>query len=110
MRILRFIVDGQIIKPDPKCDFNNLVPGTKDYLRAEFTFSSDWNGFSKTAKFYSMLGREYAACELKDGRGCTIPAPALEKKAFRIQISGTKLKTELITNRISVCQTGGDKV
>ena len=39
MRTLKFIVEGQIIKQDPNCDFSNLVPGTEGYLRAEFSFS-----------------------------------------------------------------------
>ena len=39
MRTLKFIVEGQIIKQDPSCDFTNLVPGTEGYLRAEFSFS-----------------------------------------------------------------------
>lgn len=28
MRTLSFIVDKQIIRKDPECDFSNLVPGT----------------------------------------------------------------------------------
>lgn len=29
MRILRFIANGQILEPDPECDFTGLVSGTK---------------------------------------------------------------------------------
>lgn len=28
MRTLSFIVDRQIIKKNPECDFDNIVPGT----------------------------------------------------------------------------------
>lgn len=35
MRILKFIVDKQIIRRDPNCDFSNLVSGTKGYLKAD---------------------------------------------------------------------------
>lgn len=28
MRTLSFIIDGQIIRKNPECDFNNLIPGT----------------------------------------------------------------------------------
>ena len=39
MRTLKFIVDGQILRQDPTCDFSNIVPGTEGYLIAEFAFS-----------------------------------------------------------------------
>lgn len=45
MRTLKFIVNAQQIHKDPSCDFDNLVAGTKNYLRAHFTFSPDF--FSK---------------------------------------------------------------
>ena len=77
MRTLRFIVDDLILKPDPSCDFTGLVPGTQDYLQAEFTFSPKWNGFTKVASFQSLLGKDYPAQELKDGKTCVIPAEAV---------------------------------
>ena len=39
MRTLKFVVDKQIIKQNPDCDFSGLVPGTDGYLQAEFSFS-----------------------------------------------------------------------
>ena len=41
MRTLKFIVNGQIIKQDPKCDFSNLIPASEGYLVAEFSFSKE---------------------------------------------------------------------
>ena len=106
MRTLKFIVEDQIMKPDPNCDFNNLVPGTEGYLQAEFSFSPEWDGYVKVAGFYSALGIEYPPQQLKDNR-CMIPAEALEKRIFKVQIIGGKNKSKLRTNKVEVRQNGG---
>lgn len=108
MRVLKFIVDGQIIKQDPTCDFDNLVPGSEGYLQAEFSFSPEWTGFAKVAAFFSVMGREYPPAVLKDGTTCTIPAEALKKQVFKIQVLGRgQNSAKLTTNRIEVRQNGG---
>ena len=113
MRVLKFIVDGQIIKQDPNCDFDNLVPGTEGYLQCEFSFSPDWDGMVKVAGFWSKDARTLIECEpqwLEKGRICTIPAKALKTKRFVIQILGKRVSdgTILTTNKIEIIQTGGD--
>jgi hypothetical protein len=65
MQTLKFIVDGQTIKPDPECDFSGLVPS----MQAEFTFSKEWESTPKVVAFYSRLGNEYPPQSLKDGVG-----------------------------------------
>jgi hypothetical protein len=108
MRTLRFIVEQQIIKQDPDCDFSGLIPGTEGYLKAEFYFSKEWSGLVKAAKFFSPLGREYDLRILTDGRSCVIPAEALEKRSFKIQVLGqNKESKRMITNKVAVYQKGG---
>lgn len=109
MRILKFIVDGQIIKQDPNCDFEGLVPGSAEYLKAEFSFSPDWDGCVRVAAFYSRLGKEYKPQLLVGGKTCVIPAEALSKKVFKVQIHGRNVvdNTKLITNKVVVTQNGG---
>ena len=109
MRVLKFIVDKQIIKQDPNCDFSGLIPGTSEYLQAEFSFSSEWKEFTKVAAFYSILGKEYPPQILTDGKTCVIPKEALSKKAFKIRIIGKNGESRLTTNKIEVCQKGGNK-
>lgn len=106
MRRLKFIVEDQIIKPDPNCDFSNLVPGSEEYLQAEFSFSPEWNGFVKAAGFYSAMGVEYEPRQLINDQ-CVIPSEALEKRVFKIQIVGAKGATRLRTNKVEVTQNGG---
>ena len=107
MRILKFIVEGRTIRPDPNCDFENLVPGFPGTIKAEFSFSSDWNGATKIASFYSRLGHEYEAKILYDGKSCDIPSEALQKRYFKIRIFGRKRGETFTTNKVAVCQNGG---
>lgn len=107
LRTLKFIVEGQVIKPDPSCDFTGLVPGTKGCLKAEFSFSPDWKGYTKVAAFYSVMGKEYEPKALVNGTECLIPHEALAKRCFKIKIIGKKDGAKMATNKVTVCQNGG---
>ena len=108
MRTLRFIVEGQLIKQDPKCDFSGLVPGSDGYLQASFRFSSEWSAMAKVAAFWSPLGREYEPQVLDEHYSCRIPAEALKRRTFKIQILGRDADgKKLTTNKIEVTQNGG---
>ena len=107
MRTLKFIVEDQIIKKDPNCDFSNLVPGTEGYIRAEFSFSNDWAGCKKVAAFYSNLGHEFELQILEDGKTCLIPKEALQKEKFSIRVIGRAKNLKIITGKITVIQDGG---
>lgn len=108
MRSLRFIVDGLIIKQDPNWDFDGLVPGSAGYVEAIFEFSEEWNGMAKVAAFWSPLGREYEPQVLDGYYKCLIPAEALKRRSFKIQILGRDVNGKrLTTNKIEVTQNGG---
>lgn len=110
MRTLKFIVNGQVIEKDPKCIFDNLVPGTNEYLKAEFAFSSEWDDCVKVAAFYSMMGKEYPAQILiptPTGEACLIPTEALKKESFKIQIFGKKGDYKINTHKLTIKQDGG---
>lgn len=106
MRILKFIVDDQIVSEDPNCDFRNLVPGTEGHVIAEFIFSSVWNGCVKVASFYSILGKEFTPQILKDGKSCIIPVEALKNRVFKIKLTGQKDNFKITTNKVAVVQDG----
>ena len=107
MRVLKFIVNKQLIELDPNCDFSGLVPGTEGYLKAEFSFSPEWQNCTKVVSFWSMTGREYSPQILNDGKTCIIPTEALRAKKFRIQVIGKKKDFKLTTNKVTVSQDGG---
>lgn len=106
MRYLNFIIDGQIIKKDPDCDFSNIVPGTTGYLIARFTFSEEWNNTVKVAAFWRN-GHECPPQILKDGHSCVIPSEALTSRQFTISVLGKNEKIKLTTNKVEVVQNGG---
>lgn len=107
MRTIKFIVEGQIIRLDPSCNLDELVPGYPGPVQAEFSFSSDWNGATKIASFFSRLGHEYDPKILYDGKSCVIPAEALQKRYFKVKIFGRKRGETITTNKVAVRQNGG---
>lgn len=109
MRILRFIVDDQTLTPDPNCDgFDKLVFGGGD-IRLDFYFTKEWRDRIKIAAFYSPLGKEYDGQVIKDGRSCMVPAEALLRREFKVQIYGrdTRSTTPYKTNKLTIRQNGG---
>lgn len=107
IRTLRFIVDGNTIKPDPSCDFTGLFPGREDSIKAEFIFSSDWDRTTKVAGFFSIMGREYEPQIIEDG-ACMIPTEAIKYTAFKIRVFGKKGYFNISTNECIVRQSGGN--
>lgn len=108
MRTLKFIVDGQTMKPDPSCSFEGLVPGSEGYLQAEFILSPEWRDAAIVASFWSILGKEYTPQKVKINNTCTIPAEALKRRVFKLQLIGqTRGGVRLETNKVDVCQNGG---
>lgn len=107
MRTLQFIVNKQLIKMDPGCDFSGLIPGTEGYLQAKFTFSPEWDNCIKVVAFYSRLGREYEPQILDSENTCVIPAEALAKSIFSMCVIGKKDNVRLKTDKIVICQNGG---
>lgn len=109
MRTLRFIVDGESIRQDPECNFRGLFPGKNPSIRAEFLFSSEWENKVKVAAFWSMLDAEYEPQKIEDDMSCIIPAEALARATFKIQVLGKKGNVRLTTNKLAIRQTGGKR-
>lgn len=120
MRVLRFIVNDQIIERDPDCDFSGLVPGTSGYLMAEFSFSPAWKNCVKIVEFSSWGANGTRGCPpqfLKDGKSCYIPAAALEGERVRLRVVGRRIPQEgsdkpdyrIITDSIEFSQSGGKR-
>ena len=102
MRLLSFNVDAQYIKKDPEYDFNNIVAGTENYLRAKFTFSKEWNDCIKVASFWR--GEKEHAVILKHDGTCDIPPEVLTGATFRVSVIGQNDTYRITTNKIVVRQ------
>lgn len=105
MRVLKFIIDGQLIKKDPSCNFEGLIPGTIGYLVAEFSFSQEWNGTVRVAEFWSN-GEECTPQILQNGTTCVIPSEALIGNMFKIKVLGKKENFKIVTDNVIVRQKG----
>lgn len=101
MRTLKFIITAQAITRDPDCDFSGIVAGTEGYLRAEFSFSEEWQG-CRMAAVFSSLGKEYPRPVI-EGK-CVIPAEALTWDNFGVRVVGQRENYRITTNEIKVRQ------
>lgn len=71
--------------------------GTREYLKAEFSFSEEWDGMTKTAFFRRVDGNTYSQL-LKDD-ACTVPAEALAASGrVGVSVSGTLGETVITTD------------
>lgn len=86
-RELRFIVDGQSIKKDPRCDFSGIVSGTKNYLVAVFSFSKDWKDIKMKVAEFSILDDKFVRVILNNK--CMIPNEALLWNSFNVRVIGS---------------------
>ena len=103
MRLLRFNVNAQHIQKDPSCDFSKIVAGTKGYLRAQFTFSPEWQDCVIVASFWR--GKNEYAAFVENGE-CMIPDEALVGPTFRVSIVGQRGDYYIPTDKVLVRQGG----
>ena len=101
MRILKFAVNGQILKMDPKCDFDNIVAGSKNYLVAQFNFNSEWDQYRKVAVFINNK-TEYPV--LIENNKCVIDSDALTSGWFYVYAIGQLGNERMNTNSVMVRQ------
>ena len=102
MRLLVFNVDSQCVHKDQNCDFTGIVAGTKNYLRAKFSFSDDWRDCVKVASFWR--GNKEHAVVLDGDNSCDIPPDALVGATFRVSVIGQRQDYRITTNKIVVRQ------
>jgi hypothetical protein len=101
LRILKFAVNGQILKMDPKCDFENIVAGSKNYLVAQFNFNSEWDQYRKVAVFINNK-IEYPV--LIENNKCVIDSDALTSGWFYVYVIGQLGNERMNTNSVMVRQ------
>lgn len=99
MRTLEFTVTGQRLRRASGCSFNHIIMGSKNYLKAHFTFDNSWAG--KAVAVFN--GKEYFAL---DGQGnVDIPDSVTSDKLFTVKIIGVGRKNEFVpTNTVTIRQ------
>ncbi len=78
-------------------DQPETAEGKREYLRAEFSFSEDWSGLTKTAFFRGADGKNHP--KLLENDACKVPAEALAASGrVGVSVSGTSGETIITTN------------
>ncbi|MBS1320393.1 MAG: hypothetical protein HP046_10830, partial [Parabacteroides sp.] len=71
--------------------------GTREYLKAEFSFSEEWDGMTKMAFFRGADGENHP--KLLEDDTCTVPAEALTAPGrVGVSVSGTLGETVITTD------------
>jgi len=91
-----FNVANQIIT---RTDNKIVIAGSKNYLNANFTFSADWNGKTKTALF--AQNRLTVAVLLVNDQ-CLVPWEVINEKGFTVSVFGG----DLITTNVAPVNVG----
>ena len=90
---MKIKVVDQRIKIEPP----ETAEGTREYLRAEFDFSEEWDGLTKTAFFRGANGN--ICSQLLENDACTVPAEALAAPGrVGVSVSGTLGETIITTD------------
>ena len=95
MRNLNFKVSGQRLSKEG--DFDKIVVGSKGYLKACFTFNSEWKGFAKIAVFKSNTSDEVPVKINPEGE-CLIPDAVTDGSYISIHVVGKSKAGQLITS------------
>ena len=99
------VVNQRLYLEPPK-----TAEGTREYLRAEFSFSEEWKGLTKTAFFRGADGN--TCSQLLENDACTVPAEALAVHGrVGVSVSGvlgdTVITTDIKSFTILVTLSGG---
>lgn len=94
MRNLNFKVSGQ--KLSKEGDFDNIVVGSKGYLKACFAFNSEWKGFVKVAVFKSNNGDEIPV-KINASGECMVPDSVTDGAYINVRVIGKNSEGKIIT-------------
>lgn len=104
MRTLKFNVDGQNLKKSPDCNFDNIVKGTKAFLKLSFSFSPEWKGCAIVVTFWNY-DNELCAVPVVNGL-CSVPDEVTDYRKIKISLTGKKKGYKIITNKCIIRQEG----
>ena len=105
MRTLKFIVNAQRICEDTACDFSAIVSGTSGYLKASFSFSSEWSGMVKVAEFRKYVCDDPVSVAIINNE-CMVPTEVTGGMAWYIKVIGKRRDVIIPTENCRVRQEG----
>ena len=105
MRTLKFIVNAQKVSPDPNCDFSGIVLGTAGYLKAQFSFSTEWSGLVKAAEFRKLALDEPVSVPIINNE-CMVPVEVTGGNKWYVKVIGKRGSMIIQTNNCRVSHEG----
>lgn len=89
--------------------YDEVVSDSVEYLIASFTFSDDWDGYSRTVIFSNDSNNKVLIVTLTDGDSlylgnnrCYVPHEVIESPGFSISVFGIKDKSVITTDKKNI--------
>ena len=105
MRNLDFIISEQNIQKKAGCDFSGISPGTANYLRCRFSFSSEWTGYVKVAEFRKYAFSDPVSVPIYNNE-CYVPGEVTTGSSWKVRIVGKRKNIKITTCDCEVKQEG----
>nr|DAN85155.1 MAG TPA: hypothetical protein [Caudoviricetes sp.] len=94
MRTLKYIVTGQKIERDLKCDFEDIKKGTNNYINLLFVFDSEWKDTIKVISMKSSDGIE--TNRVLENNQVSLPLQVTDGSLFYFELYGKKTDGTII--------------
>lgn len=94
MRTLKYIVTGQKIERDLKCDFEDIKKGTNNYINLFFVFDSEWNNAIKVISMKNSDGIE--TNRVLENNQVSLPLQVTDGSLFYFELYGKKADGTII--------------
>lgn len=105
MRNLDFIISEQNIQKKTGCNFSGISPGTANYLRCRFSFSSEWAGYVKVAEFRKYAFSDPVSVPIYNNE-CYVPGEVTSGPSWKVRIVGKRKNIKITTCDCEVKQEG----
>lgn len=101
MRTLEFTIRNQKLRKSSSSSFRNIIAGSKNYLKAHFTFDEGWVNLVPVAVFKTDTAEEYIKLKANE---CMIPNEVTDAPKFRIQVIGVNGNVKVLSSEVTVTQ------
>lgn len=94
MRTLKYIVTGQKIERDLKCDFEDIKKGTNNYINLLFVFDIEWKDTIKVISMKNSDGIE--TNRVLENNQVLLPLQVTDGSLFCFELYGKKADGTII--------------
>lgn len=107
MKQLKLNVYEDSIRFDPYYyESGRVMPDRGETVEVHFSFSPDWDGYTKVAGFWNRNHEECEPQVISDDNTCIVPAKALEDFIFYMEVLGKRGEARRHTERRAIVFKG----